>query len=166
MERSLFDDLDEDSTVSASSAPIQPVRIPLDSSDETILAVARRWTEYLVAEDYSKAFRMLKDIPGRSWVSSAEDLRVHIQNYGSPDPIAGEPICKVTPVGSAIGQPWNWLPKITQHAEKDTYRCPRCRGLLEWELPLNGEWSDLIAFFNLMNDGGELVFVLAALRVP
>ena len=55
MQRSLFDDCDDFSTAPAEPVPLQPVRIPLDSSDETILAVARRWTNYLVAEDYASA---------------------------------------------------------------------------------------------------------------
>ena len=40
------------------------------------------------------------------------------------------------------------------------------RARLDWPFPLNGEWSDLKASFDLVNLRGKLVFVLVALRVP
>jgi hypothetical protein len=143
------------------------IRLPIDCSDEDILSVARCWTERLVAEDYAGAFDMLLHVPaypGKSWVSSPEALRAWIINYGSDEPIPGEPVCCVTPIESAAGKPPVGSPYL-QRQETDR-RYAGCRGRLDWPLPLNGEWSDLQASFDLVARGRELVFVLVALRVP
>lgn len=144
------------------------VRLPLNCSDAEILAVAEEWTNRLAAEDYAGAFDMLfrgtPEQPVRSWVASAEALRAWVVHYGSPEPIPDEPPRVVTPTATATGTPWRWLPSLTR-TELPPDR-PGPRGRLDWELPLNGEWSDLVASFDLEMHDGSLVFVLAALRVP
>ncbi len=145
------------------------VRLPSSCSDEDILAVARSWTELLVAEDYAGAFEMLLTVPthpGKSWVQSPASLRAWVVNYGSPDPIPGEPFCSVTPIESAIGRPCRWLPRLTRHTEDKPLRYPGCRGRLDWGLPLNGEWSDLVASLDLVEYEYGLALVLVSLRVP
>lgn len=142
------------------------VRLPIDCSDEDILAVARRWTERLAAEDYAGAWEMLMHRPGEVWAPTSEILRARIVHYGSPVPIPGEPICVVTPITSATGQRWLRLPDLIRYPKGNPHRPSGWRGRLDWELPLNGEWSDLVASFDLLDAGGELAFVLGALRVP
>jgi len=147
-------------------AKARTVRLPLDCSDEDILAFARRWTQRLAAEDYSGAWGMLLHRPGDVWAPTPDVLRSRIANYGSPDPIPGEPVCVVTPIESAAGSPWRRLPSLHREPAGNPHRPPDTRGRLDWQLPLNGEWSDLVASFDLVDARGELVFVLAALRVP
>jgi hypothetical protein len=142
------------------------VRLPLDCPDPDILAVARRWTDRLAVEGYAGAWDMLLHRPGDSWAPDPEMLRARVVNYGSPDPIPGEPSCVVTPIETAAGEPWRWLPSLTRSPAGSPHRPPDYRGRLDWQLPLNGEWSDLVASFDLVEEGGELAFVLAALRVP
>jgi nucleoside-diphosphate-sugar epimerase len=144
------------------------VTLPLDCSDDDILDFARRWTDRLVAEDYSGAFDMLlhvKTSPGKSWVDSPERIRSWIVNYyrGFDGTIEGEPDGRVTPIESATGKPWRYLPSLNRSTRE---RYPGRRGRLDWELPLNGEWSDLVASFDLVEHDGELAFVLVSLRVP
>jgi hypothetical protein len=160
MGRSLFEDDDP-----RDLSPARPVRLPLDCPDADILAVARRWTERLVAEDYVGAWDMLLHRPKEVWAPTPDVLRARIVNYGSPDPIPGEPVCVVTLIEAAAGSPWRWLPSLKRERSGNPNR-PDVRGRLEWQLPLNGAWSDLVASFDLVDAGGELAFVLAALRVP
>ncbi len=142
-------------------------RLPLDCSDEDILAVAWQWTDRLVAEDYAGAFGMLHHVvtyPGKSWVDSAAELRAWIVNCGTDEPIEGEPICRVTPFDSASGEMPRGYLSLMRREGQERYR--GCRARLDWPLPLNGEWSDLKASFDLVKLRGKLVFVLVALRVP
>ena len=124
------------------------VRLPLNCSDAEILAVAEEWTNRLAAEDYAGAWDMLLHRPGEVWAPTPDKIRDRIVNCGCEMPVEGEPP-RVTPTATATGTPWRWLPSLTRT-----------------ELPLNGEWSDLVASFDLEGHGGALVFVLAALRVP
>lgn len=142
------------------------VRLPLNCTDSDILAVAAEWTSRLVAEDYAGAWDMLLHRPGEVWAPTPDVLKARVVNYGSPDPIPGEPVCVVTPIATAVGERWRWLPSLDRTPDGDPHRGPAFRGRLDWQLPLNGEWSDLVASFDLIEHEGELVFVLAALRVP
>ena len=162
MERSLF----EDDDLPGEAAPARPLRLPLDCPDAAILTAARRWTERLVAQDYVGAWEMLQHRPGEVWAPTPDRLRARLVNYGSPDPIPGEPTCVVTPIESAAGEPWRTLPRLTRAPAGQPHRPPNYRGRLDWPLPLNGRWSDLVASFDLVDDGGELAFLLAGLRVP
>lgn len=141
------------------------VRLPLNCSDADILAVAEEWTNRLAAGDYAGAFELLSAGRSiRSWVASADALKAWIVNYGSDEPIPGEPLCVVTPTATATGDRWRWLPSLTRTEVPEGYA--GSRGRLDWQLPLNGEWSDLVATFELEERDGVLVFVLTALRVP
>ena len=140
-------------------------QFPIDCTDEDLYAFARRWTDRLVAEDYAGAFDMLHYVPahpGKSWVNSPELLRAWIVNYGSDEPIPGSSECVVTSPEAARGKPPRGFPYFSRDGD-ELY--PGYRGSLDWPLPLNGEWSDLKASFDLIEQGGKLVPVLVALRV-
>jgi hypothetical protein len=140
--------------------------LPFNCTDQAIIGVAHRWTAHLAAEDYARAFELLLYVPahpGKSWVSSPEMLRAWVVNSGSDEPIPGEPECRVTPIETAAGSPWPTLPSLSRSASE---RYPGCRGRLDWQLPLNGEWSDLVASFDLVAQVDALALVLVALRVP
>jgi hypothetical protein len=142
------------------------VRLPLECADGEILAFARQWTERLAAEDYAGALAMLLPVlshPGRSWVDTPEALRAWVVNYGSDEPIPDEDECRVTAPAETGEMPTEFL-SLTR--EDLGQRYPGCCGRLDWPLPLDGEWSDLVASFDLAEVGGGLAFVLVALRVP
>src|SRR5947209_7306778 len=86
-------------------------------------------------------------------------------NRAEPGVRPGQPL-RVTPVATAAGARWLRLPALSRTSDGDTYRGAGFRGRLDWQLPLNGEWSDLVASFDLVEDGDTLAFALAALRVP
>jgi hypothetical protein len=130
-----------------------------------VIAFATRWTELLADENYAAAFDMLhrvEEYPGRSWIFSANELRDWIVNYGSGAPIDDELPCKVSAIGTAIGDRWeNCLDLAAENERYVGYV-----GHLDWWLPLDGEWSDLQASFDLIELAGQVAFVLVALRVP
>jgi len=134
-------------------------------TDAAVHEFASRWTEQLAQENYIEAYGMLCHVqnhPGRSWVFSPEELRNWIENYGSDTPIPGEPPYKVTKIEQASGEQWgNYLELSPSDARYVGYL-----GNLDWGLPLNGEWSDLQASFDLVAIDQRVGFVLVALRVP
>ncbi len=101
--------------------------------------------------------------PGKSWVDSPAGLRAWIESYGTDEPIPGEPICHVTPIETAEGPMPRGFLNLTREKRE---RYPGCRGRLDWPLPLDGDWSDLKASFDLVERDGFLMPVLVALRVP
>jgi hypothetical protein len=126
---------------------------------------ALRWTEQLIDENYDEAYAMLCHVehhPGKSWVSSPDELKAWINYYGSSTPIPEEPIFRVTPIATAEGGRWENDLDLDPPSE----RYPGYVGRLDWWLPLNGEWSDLQASFDVIKSGGHVAFVLVALRVP
>jgi hypothetical protein len=141
------------------------VRLPLDCPDAAILAAAEEWTDRLAAEDFAGAWEMLLHRAGEVWAPTPAALKARIRQCGCEVPIPGESL-RVTPTATAAGERWRRLPALSRTADGDTYRGPAIRGRLDWQLPLNGEWSDLVASFDLLEHDDVLVFVLAALRVP
>lgn len=137
------------------------VCLPLECPDSDILAAADEWTNRLAAEDYAGAIAMLCPDARRPHVS-AEWLRERVAECGCETPNDEPP--RVTSAATATGERWRWLPSLTRTHLPPERSGPR--GRLDWQLPLNGEWSDLVATFDLEERGGEIVFVLAALRVP
>ncbi|MYM88742.1 hypothetical protein GTP91_16360 [Rugamonas sp. FT82W] len=132
--------------------------------EAAIIEFANKWTEQLAHENYDTAFEMLRTVtayPGRSCVSSSNALRNRIVNYGSDTPIDDEPPYTVTSISSAVGDQWK------NHIElMPDSRYPGYVGCLDWWLPLNGEWSDLKASFDIVKVPNGVAFVLVGLRIP
>jgi hypothetical protein len=131
----------------------------------SVYEFASRWTEQLVNANYDEAYAMLLHVenhPGRSWASSPQDLQSWINHYGSLTPVPGEPVFEVTSIEQAMGERW----ENDLDLEPPIERYPGYLGRLDWWLPLNGEWSDLQASFDLVKSGLRVAFVLVALRVP
>lgn len=149
--------------------------LPLTATDEEIFDFACRWTQLLVDEDYQAAFDMLCYVPqthqfkqsNESVFSNATELETCIVNYGYHEPIPGEPTYKVTPI-ETVYDPWpdtlQWQRSLIRHELNHLY--PGHLGWLDWFLPLNGEWSDLKATLDMMQQDGRLVFILTSLRIP
>ncbi|MCU6497611.1 hypothetical protein LPN04_07395 [Rugamonas sp. A1-17] len=135
---------------------------PIESE---VIEFAHKWTDKLVAQDYEVAHEMLRYVakhPGGSWVHSPNELRDWISNYGSDTPIDDEPTYAVTSISTAAGNRWDNNLELKSTNE----RYSGYVGRLDWWLPLNGEWSDLQASFDLVKVDDRVAFVLVALRVP
>ena len=119
--------------------------LPPDASDSQILDLVRAWADSLATEDYAGALALVDARP--HW--TPELLRTVITNYGSVEPMRDGSTYRVTPIDTAHGGP---APR---------HEVARAGGRISvwFDLPLNGEWSDLTATFDVVrrNDGLSLV---------
>lgn len=149
--------------------------LPLTATDEEIFDFACRWTQLLVNEDYQAAFDMLYYVPqthkykqsNESVFSNADQLETYIVNYGYHEQLPGEPIYKVTPIETAypaLSVVLPWQRSLFRHELGHLYSGQL--GWLQWFLPLSGEWSDLAATLDMVQQDERLVFVLTSLRIP
>ena len=123
------------------------IPLPLDATDEQILDVVRLWVDHLVHERYGEALRVVE--ARDHWTSDI--LETVIRNYGSIDPMYDASAWKVTPLESASGGP------TPRH---DLDRCDDGRAFIYFDLPLNGEWSDVTATFDVVPEDDGLHIVL------
>ncbi|MBC6607061.1 hypothetical protein H8B13_09540 [Hymenobacter sp. BT188] len=126
-----------------------PVVLPLDSSDEDLLNAVRFWVQLLQNERYEEAYNYTHQNPYYEW--SPQLIRDIIYGYGIAQLEPGAEIYKVTSIQKDIGA--NDRP----YAEVD-FHMPRKHRLkntlvvaeIWFSLPLNDEWSDLIATFSVL----------------
>jgi hypothetical protein len=125
--------------------------MPLNANDGQILDVVREWVELLAAERYARAVEFVD--PGQVWTPAL--LRSVIRNYGSVEPRKDGSTFRVTSIGDAKGGP------SPRHA------VDRQGGRISvwFDLPLNGQWSDLTATFQVSETKGGLALVLDDVHV-
>jgi hypothetical protein len=123
--------------------PAQPMNVvPRDSSDEQVLDLVRRWIDVLAAKRYQEIFDslgygMAYGKPG------AQCIREAIQNYRSPEYFVGVNNFAVSDWRTARGGNPNPTRKVTWYKPNTT----RMAGAVAFDLPMNGQWSDLTANF-------------------
>jgi hypothetical protein len=160
----------------------QMERLKLAADDEQILAVVDRWADLLAAGDYDGAFGMTYHPPDDEW--TPQMMKTWINGYGFDEPLSDGRVMEVTPRETAVPidvepereimrpNPDAEPPKVTEdgHAYGSYESLLNAQdGLLGevwYTLPLNGEWSDLVARFQLANLKGYLILVLTGLDVP
>jgi hypothetical protein len=118
--------------------------IPHRAIDQDVLTIVRQWVDVLAKEDYATVFAEL----GYSMLyqydcPSEEVLRRKIKNYRSPDFYPGVTDFKVTAWRLAKGG----NPKPKQKVIRYKPNSVKLAGAVEFDLPLNGRWSDLQADF-------------------
>lgn len=134
------------------------VAIPKTATDEDILSVVRQWVEVLASKDYDVFFSALgyacsMGRPGTECIQSA------IDSYRSPRFFPGTERFNVTDWRTANGgnpRPLHVVTRYKPNAEG-------MAGAVDFDLPLNGRWSDLNASFVLFestNKGEEYVLSL------
>jgi hypothetical protein len=82
-------------------------------------------------------------------------LRTVVTNYGSVEPTRDGTTYRVTPLGTARGGP---VPRHRVDRDGDRIR-------VWFDLPLNGEWSDLTATFDVVRRDQGLSLVLDDVHV-
>ncbi len=121
---------------------------------EQILPFVRDWVELLALDKYEEAFSWLYHPQNEVFTPSL--LRQVIAGYGVIEPRRNRPVFRVTPLSSAIVEEgrsfyqdvdWFDIKERTPMAERV--------GMVHFDLPLNGEMSDLTAIFtvNASDDG-------------
>jgi hypothetical protein len=117
------------------------VFIPHKATDEEILAIVRQWVDVLASEDYAKVFAEL----GYSMAFNSDEqiIRQQIKNYRSPEFYPNVTDFKVTDWRTAK----DGNPKPRRKVIRYKPNGLKMAGAVEFDLPLNGRWSDLTADF-------------------
>lgn len=148
--------------------PKTAIRLPASADEESILDSIRTWVGCLARLDYETAHGLtgheayFYNLDGQKerFAWTPDHMREVIEGYGQPDPDA-EIKYQVTPISEA-------------HCDSKPEQCvdwcdaPLADsriGLVYFDLPLNGEWSDLTAIFDLRKVDGALVLVLDDIHV-
>lgn len=142
------------------------ITLPANATDKEILEVARKWAAVLARQDYDAAFAMTAHDPYFRWTPDL--IKAVIQGYGLPEPRWDGKIFRVTPIESAVGGP----PPPPRHEVK-YYEQPHpisetdqmAVGEVWFDLPLNGEWSDLTVTFKICRSEDRTVLVLNEIHV-
>ncbi|MEM7601381.1 MAG: hypothetical protein AAF357_08185 [Verrucomicrobiota bacterium] len=132
------------------------------ATDEQILQIARDWAEALAREDFEAAYDMTGHDSYYQW--TPELIRTVVTNYGSVEPLGDGSTCRVTPLNSAKGGP---APRHIVERQSDPVDSSGTRevGSVWFDLPLDGEWSDLTATFEILSEDDELHLVLNEIHV-
>ena len=108
------------------------------------------WVDDLEREDYGAAFSRTGHDSYYRWTPDL--MRAVVAGYGLPEPHPSGVVFRVTSRVTAAGKP--------HHREVDRHNVPPTAIAEVWyDLPLNGEWSDLTATFRVeaRADGEELL---------
>ena len=146
--------------------------LPANASDEEILGLAKRWAQLLAEERYDEAISLTRVAEDDTYTSA--DLKTLISNYGSYKPTRDGSVYRVTPLDSALPRsptsptlplrpPCHEVDRLVSDYKR--VKNPRYRGEVWFDLPLNGQWSDLTATFDIEAVEDGLVLVLNAVTV-
>lgn len=132
------------------------MRLPSDPSDEQILAHIDAWVDLLAAGDFASAFALTDHDDYYQW--SPELLRQAIAGYGSPASHPSGKTFSVSPRNSAVGGP-------PRRVVDRVFVPPGSLAFVEYDLPLDGAWSDLTATFRVEHRQGASSLVLQEVHV-
>jgi hypothetical protein len=136
------------------------IRFPKQTSDEQIFDLIREWVEVLAQERYDEAFQKVRPSQVNHW--SPQLIQTVIENYGSVEPRKDGATFRVTSIsGNPVGNPAYDI----EWYEDDPNRPQEYIGYCGMALPLNGEWSDLSALFDIVDLGTEWALELDDIHV-
>ena len=129
------------------------------ASARELVGCISEWSDLLAAGDFAAGVDFLHSPSEDSGVErwTAESLKTYIENYGSWDELADGSRMRVTPIDR--------LTEADGHERHYVYRFEDRPPNVEFTLPLDGEWSDLTAIFDVVELDGRWAFVLYDLRV-
>jgi hypothetical protein len=142
------------------------VKLPLNSSYELLISAVEDWVNLLIEEEYQRAYYFTEQDPYYEW--TPELIEKVINNYGVPEPDGSGLVYKVTSPSSAV-----LVDRLKYDSEVDYFDEPRLDDDGEseiiadiwYDLPLNGEWSDLTATFNVIKRKDFLTLQLQEIHV-
>ncbi len=135
-------------------------RLQPEASDEEILAAVREWIGLLADRRYVEAHTWLHHGDPTRW-PSPEIIATVIRNYGFVEPRTDGRVFQVTPIETASQGEGGAL-NVSQSVDRfdDGHR-----GVVHFDLPLNGVWSDVTAILEFSEVDGALVFDLDDIHV-
>lgn len=159
-------------------------RLSPNATDIELLAAVTEWVRLLAEERYQDAYDFLY----HPWLPTlpfneldADSIRGAVTNYGWNEPHPNGPF-KVTPVETAPAKeslpdspPYQhirrfeepeeeaWDEALVRHGGTASGAC--LMGDIHFDLPLDGQWSDLTAIFEIVLYEGALVLALVNIEV-
>lgn len=131
--------------------------LPIDADDEMILNLVRQWVNLLANDQVDAAQALLSiDEADRDWTPAL--IREVIAEY-EYDPGV---LSRITPVETAQIrdlQPYHTVDLLSEINATDV------RGTVEFDLPINGFWSDLTAIFWIKSHPQGLVLELYDIHI-
>ena len=137
------------------------ITLTVDAKDDDLLQIVCSWVELLAQDKYDEAFAMLSYAPEEGW--TPELVRSLVTNYGSLKPLADGRTFHVTSLHSNPA-----LPEGRSQPYQDVEQWEErrdCIGWIHFDLPLNSEFSDLTAIFNIVKVGERLALELHTIHV-
>lgn len=136
------------------SVPDSALSFPLCATDEQLLLGIWQWVDKLAEQKFAEAFQLTAQDKYYDW--SPELIRSVIEGYGHPH-TPGERKYQVSKLlATKGGPPTRW------HVDREIHYC---FAQIFIDLPLDGEWSDLSATFEVVQHKHSLVLVLNEIRV-
>lgn len=137
-------------------------KLPLNANKEMLIATVEEWVDLLVAKKYQEALEFIYPIPYPEW--DAQYLENWIRNYGFDQPLKDGSTVEITSRHGAKGKQYNrdfeaYAPHIDEVTGLEVV------GMVHYDVPLNGEWSDLTAQFNVCKLEGGLVLDMYGFHV-
>jgi hypothetical protein len=131
-------------------------RFAVDASDDELLATVDEWVELLVQERYDDALANMR--AREHWTSDL--LRQVISGYGFSEPHPSGSRFRVTSPKEASGR--QHYRRVDRWTEANAIGAI---GVILYDLPLNGKWSDVTALFDILASSGPLVLELDDIHV-
>jgi hypothetical protein len=116
--------------------------IPRDATNEQVLDIILEWIDVLANEEYEIVYATLGYLRCHE-PRNAEIIRWEIKQYRSPELYPNIEEFTVTDWRTANGGNIDPVREVMWYKPNDT----RLRGAVAFDLPLNGQWSDLQADF-------------------
>ena len=132
------------------------IRISQNATDAEIRDAIGGWIDLLVADRYEEAHEMMFRFPDDTW--TPDMMRTVVRHYGFTEPRKDEQTFRVTPRAEAIER------RRRGHYE-DIEWFEDGGGVAHFDLPLNGEWSDVTAIIDIVKHGEERVLRLNDIHV-
>jgi hypothetical protein len=112
-----------------------------DADDRVLIAALYRWVGRLASGDFDGAVDQLYQ-DGDANPLSAASLRAWIERYEPAPPLRVDRPARVSPAETA-GGPLEPLAEVFR-ADDGSVRS------IDFSMPINGEWSELVAFFDVV----------------
>ena len=132
------------------------IRFGKEASSTEVREAIYRWIDLLVADRYEDAFEMMFRLPTDEWTPDL--MRTVVRNYGFIEPLRDGRTFRVTPRAEAVQRG-----ECGPSSDIDWFADGR--GIAHFDLPLNGEWSDVTAIIDIVNQGEDRVLRLNDIHV-
>ncbi len=137
-------------------------KLPLNATKEDLIAAVEDWVDLLVGKRYQKALDYIYPMSYPEW--GAEYLENWIKNYGFDQPLKDGSTVEITPRNEAKGRQCNRVfeasdPQIDESTGLELV------AMIFYDVPLDGQWSDLTVQFNVCKFENNLVLDMQGFNV-